>query len=63
MPHSNKTIADFLSGKSKHTLELFDHFVEVSNEHRHSHVVEQIELRLLVMSETRGRGEVPTKLL
>ena len=31
MPHSNKTIADFLSGKSKHTLELFDHFVEVYN--------------------------------
>ena len=27
----NKTIADFLAGKSPHTLELFDHFVEVYN--------------------------------
>ena len=27
----DKTIADFLAGKSPHTLELFDHFVEVYN--------------------------------
>ena len=31
MPDSNKTIADFLSGKSQHTIELFDHFIEVYN--------------------------------
>jgi hypothetical protein len=31
MPDSNKTIADFLSGKSQHTIDLFDHFVEVYN--------------------------------
>ena len=27
----DKTIADFLSGKSAHTIQLFDHFVEVYN--------------------------------
>ena len=27
----DKTIADFLAGKSPHTLELFDHFIEVYN--------------------------------
>ena len=29
MADGNKTVADFLSGKSPHTIELFNHFVEV----------------------------------
>ena len=31
MPATNKTIADFLSGKSAHTIKLFNHFIEVYN--------------------------------
>ncbi len=31
MPNNNKTVADFLAGKSQHTIELFDHFIEVYN--------------------------------
>lgn len=31
MSTGNKTIADFLSGKSTHTIELFNHFTEVYN--------------------------------
>jgi hypothetical protein len=29
--NNNKTIADFLSGKSQHTIELFDHFIDTYN--------------------------------
>ena len=31
MPAYNKTVTDFLSGKSQHTIELFDHFIDVYN--------------------------------
>ena len=31
MPNNNKTVADFLAGKSQHTIKLFDHFIEVYN--------------------------------
>ena len=31
MPNTNKTIAGFIAGKSQHTIELFDHFIEVYN--------------------------------
>lgn len=31
MSNNNKTIADFLSGKSPHTIELFDHFIAMFN--------------------------------
>jgi hypothetical protein len=31
MSSTNKTVADFLAGKSQHTIELFDHFIEEYN--------------------------------
>src|SRR5205809_7017755 len=31
MPDNNKTVADFLAGKSQYTIELFDHFIDTYN--------------------------------
>jgi len=31
MPANNKTVAHFLAGKSQHTIELFDHFIDTYN--------------------------------
>jgi len=31
MPNNNKTVVDFLAGKSQHTIELFDHFIDTYN--------------------------------
>ena len=31
MPGNNKTVADFLAGKSQCTIELFDHFIDTYN--------------------------------
>jgi hypothetical protein len=31
MPGNNKTVTDFLAGKSQHTIELLNHFIEVYN--------------------------------
>jgi hypothetical protein len=60
MPDNNKKVADFLAGKSQHTIELFNHFIDTYN------TIGIIELHaaktMIGVSNTRKRIAYVTQL-